>query len=34
MEIKLQAPDLPKFSGVNGLHEAKKKLRIVEERVL
>lgn len=30
MEIELQPPDLPKLSGVDGLHEAKKKLRIVE----
>lgn len=30
MKIELQAPNLPKFSGVDGLHEAKEKLRIFE----
>ncbi len=30
MDIELQAPNLPKVSGVDALHEAKKKLQIVE----
>ena len=29
MDTELQAPNLPKVSGVDGLHEAKKNLRIV-----